>query len=153
MRSLIFELRPGSLSEEGFMPALRRHIAAVEGRTGLVIRLDVGPDLECLPFPGEDALYRIAQEAIHNVVKHARAHEAGIRIAVQSATVRMTIRDDGIGFDLQSRRDGLGMAGMVARAGRIGGAVTVESAPDRGTVVTATLPTVGVGVLDPLDPG
>jgi signal transduction histidine kinase len=140
MRSLIFELRPGSLSEEGFVPALRKHVAAVQGRTGLVIRLDVSPDLASLPLPVEDALYRIAQEAIHNVVKHARAHEVGIRIAMQSTTVRMQIRDDGIGFDQRSRRDGIGMAGMALRAERVGGSVTVESAPGRGMVVTATLP-------------
>ena len=77
MRSLIFELRPGSLAEEGFVPSLEKHLAAVQGRTGLVIRLDVDPDLRRLPLSVEDALYRIAQEAIHNVVRHANAREVG----------------------------------------------------------------------------
>ena len=141
MRSLIFELRPGSLAEEGFVPALRKHLAAVQGRTGLVIRLDVSPDLARLPPPTEDALYRIAQEAIHNVVKHAAAHEAFVRITSSSSTsVRMEISDDGIGFDPERRTDGLGLAGMAARAERLGGSFTLESAPGRGTIVAVLLP-------------
>ena len=142
MRSLIFELRPGSVGEEGFVPALRKHVAAVQGRTGLVIRLDISPALARLPLPTEDALYRIAQEAIHNVVKHARGHEVSLRIASSTTSVRMEISDDGVGFDPQKHTDGLGLAGMAARAERLGGSVTVESAPGRGTVVVAALPTV-----------
>ena len=140
MRGLIFELRPGSLAEEGFVPALRTHLAAVEGRTGLVVRLDVSPDLMGLSPPTEDGLYRIAQEAVHNVVKHARAHVVNVHIARTSATVRMEVIDDGVGFDPQVRSDGLGLAGMAARAERVGGSLTVESAPGRGTVVSAVLP-------------
>lgn len=142
MRSLIFELRPGNLAEEGFVSALRKHVASVQGRTGLVIRLDVSPDLARLPLPIEDALYRIVQEAIHNVVKHAQAHEVNIRITSSPTSVRMEIRDDGVGFDSRRRTDGLGLAGMAARADRLGGSVTVESAKGQGTVVAAVLPAV-----------
>jgi PAS domain S-box-containing protein len=147
MRSLIFELRPGSLAEEGLIPALRRHLASVQGRTGLVIRLDVTSHLPRLPLPTEDALYRIAQEAIHNVAKHARAHEVSVRIGSRSTMVRMEISDDGVGFDPHSRTDGLGLAGMAARAERLGGSVGVESAPGRGTLVTAMLPAITAGAL------
>ena len=140
MRSLIFELRPGSLAEEGFVPSLEKHLAAIQGRTGLVIRLDVDPDLRRLPVSIEDALYRIAQEAIHNVVKHASAREVRLQIARRSTGVRMEIRDDGAGFDPRSPSDGLGLAGMTARAERLGGSATVESTPGSGTVVTVMLP-------------
>ncbi len=126
MRGLISELRPGSLVEEGFVPALRKHLAAVQGRTGLVIRLDAGPHLPRLPLATEDALYRIAQEAIHNVVKHACAHEVSVRIAGSSGGVELEIGDDGVGFDPGARSDGLGLVGMAARAERLGGSVTVE---------------------------
>ena len=142
MRSLIFELRPGNLTEEGFVSALRKHVASVQGRTGLVIRLDASPDLARLPLPIEDALYRIAQEAIHNAVKHAQAHEVNIRITNSPTSVRLEIRDDGIGFDPRMPTDGLGLPGMAARADRLGGSVTVESAPGHGTVVAAVLPAV-----------
>ncbi|HEY4752440.1 MAG TPA: histidine kinase [Candidatus Limnocylindrales bacterium] len=148
MRSLIFELRPGSLAEEGFAPALRKHVAAVQGRTGLAIRLDLDPDLPRLPLSIEDALYRIAQEAVHNVVKHARAREVAIRIGHSPVGVVMEVRDDGVGFDQRVRTDGLGLAGLTARAERLDGAVTVTSAEGRGTVVVVTLPTAGVGGRD-----
>ena len=144
MRSLIFELRPGSLAEEGFRPALQKHVAAVQGRTGLIIRLDVAPDLPRLSPSAEDALYRIAQEALHNVVKHARAHEVGIWIGNTTAGARMEIRDDGAGFDPRARSDGLGLVGMMARAERLGGRFTVESGTGCGTIVSVTIPfTVG----------
>jgi PAS domain S-box-containing protein len=145
MRSLILELRPGSLAETGFIPALRTHLAAVQDRTGLVIHLEVSPDLARLPAPVEDVLYRIAQEAIHNVVKHARAHEVTVRVSSPSDLVRLEIIDDGIGFHRREGVGGLGLPGMAARAENRGGSVTVESARGGGTIVTAVLPNEVVG--------
>jgi PAS domain S-box-containing protein len=141
MRSLIFELRPAGLAEEGLDAALRKHLAGVQGRTGLVILFEVSPHLTRLPLPLEVALYRIAQEAIHNVVKHASAQEVDVRIATSLDTVRLEISDDGIGFDRRTRGDGLGLASMATRAQRLGGSVRVDSARGRGTIVTAVLPT------------
>jgi PAS domain S-box-containing protein len=140
MRGLIFELRPGNLAEEGFEPALRKHLTAIQGRTGLVVRLDVDPDLGRLPAAIEGALYRIAQEAIHNVVKHAGAREAQVRVARLTREVLMTVSDDGTGFDAQIRTDGLGLPGMAARAERLGGRAGVESSPGGGTTVSVVLP-------------
>lgn len=142
MRGLIFELRPGSLAEAGFVPALRQHLSAVQGQTGLVIRLDVSPDLRPLGLSTEDALYRVAQEAVHNVVKHARAGEVTVQIATPPNVVRMEVRDDGVGFDTRVVTEGLGLAGMAARAERLGGSVEVESTPGHGTVVTVVLPMI-----------
>ncbi len=140
MRGLIFELRPGNLAEEGFEPALRKHLTAIQGRTGLIVRLDVAPDLGRLPAAIEGALYRIAQEAIHNVVKHAGAREAQVRVARLTSEVLMTVSDDGTGFDAQMRTDGLGLPGMAARAERLGGRAGVESSPGGGTTVSVVLP-------------
>ena len=140
MRSLILELRPGGVAEEGFLPALRKHLAAVQGRTGLAVRLEVDPGLGRLPLATEDALYRIAQEAVHNIVKHAGAGEVRIGIAASTVDVRMEISDDGAGFEPASRTDGLGLAGMAARAERIGGSVSVDSAPGRGTSISVLIP-------------
>jgi PAS domain S-box-containing protein len=140
MRSLIFELRPANLAEEGLVAALRKHVGSVEGRTGLMIRLEVSPDLPRLPLPIEEALYRIAQEAIHNVVKHAHARQVSITIANLSTVVRMEIGDDGLGFDPRTRSDGLGLPGMAARAERLGGSVSLRSTTGRGTVVVVVLP-------------
>jgi PAS domain S-box-containing protein len=141
MRSLILELRPGSLADDGFVRALQNHLGDVERRTGLAIRLDLGADLAGLPPPVEDALYRITQEAVHNAVKHARASEVRVGVRRTSGCVRLEIRDDGAGFDPRARQAGLGLQGMAGRAARLGGSVKVESAPGQGTLVTAVIPT------------
>jgi signal transduction histidine kinase len=89
----------------------------------------------------EEALYRIAQEALHNVVKHAGAREARVDIAREPDGVRVRVDDDGHGFDPAAVPDGhLGLAGMRARAERLGGHFAVTSAPGQGTVVEAVIP-------------
>jgi signal transduction histidine kinase len=140
MRSLIFELRPGSLEREGLASALRTHVAAVEGRLGLPILLDVADD-ERLPLAVEDALYRIAQEALHNIVKHARAQTVRIELGRDGAEAILRIADDGVGFDPADVADGhLGLAGVRARAERFGGRLEVDAAPGRGTEIRVAIP-------------
>jgi signal transduction histidine kinase len=140
MRALIFELRPGGLEQDGLVPALRRHTAAVQGRIGLPVVLEA--DLEGrLPAEVEDALYRIAQEALHNVVKHAGAKTVRLTVARIDHSVRLAVIDDGAGFDASSIPPGhLGLAGMRARAEKIGGHLTVDSQPGRGTTIEAIVP-------------
>jgi signal transduction histidine kinase len=140
MRSLIFELRPGSLEREGLASALRTHVAAVEGRLGLPILLDVADD-ERLPLAVEDALYRIAQEALHNIVKHARAQTVRIELGRDGDAVVLRIIDDGVGFDPADVPSGhLGLAGMRARAERFGGHLELRAAPGRGTEIQVDIP-------------
>lgn len=140
MRALIFELRPGSLEEDGVVPAIRRHAAAVQGRTGLSIILDL-EELERLPPAREGALYRIAQEALHNIVKHAGAAQVRVGLRREPPNVRLVVEDDGAGFDEQRvTSDGLGLAGMRTRAERAGGQLRIKSAPGRGTRVEAVVP-------------
>jgi len=140
MRSLIFELRPGSIERDGLEQALRRHVAAVESRVGLPIRLEVDFD-ERLPLETEETLYRIAQEALHNIVRHAGAQLAEVRVERTPRLARLTVRDDGRGFDVAGIPEGhLGVAGMRARAERIGGRLDLLSAPGAGTTVTVELP-------------
>ena len=85
MRSLIFELRPGSIERDGLDKALQTHVAAVEGRVGLAVVLEVELD-ERLPIEVEEAFYRIAQEALHNVVRHAKADQATVRVWRQAGS-------------------------------------------------------------------
>ena len=140
MRSLIFELRPGSLAEEGLVRALRTHAAAVQGRIGLPIVL-AGDQIERLPIEVEDALYRIAQEALHNVVKHASARQVRLELRRESAAVRLVVEDDGVGFDSTTPRDGhFGLAGMRARAERINGQFAVTSRHGAGTRIDVLVP-------------
>lgn len=143
MRSLLFELRPASLERDGLVQALRTHAAALESRVGLSILLEADlPDR--LPLDVEEALYRIAQEALHNVVKHAAATQARVRLELHGDQVCLTVEDDGQGFDEGGVSEAqLGLAGMRARSGRLGGTVTIRSTPGGGTTVEAFIPVPG----------
>jgi signal transduction histidine kinase len=135
MRALIFELRPGNLEQDGLVRALKTHASALQGRLGLpiVVESDL-PDR--LPLPAEEVLYRIAQEALHNVVKHASAHQVRVEIHAQAGGVRLRVEDDGKGFDPNAVPDGhLGLAGMRARAERIGATFDCSSRIGEGTTV------------------
>jgi signal transduction histidine kinase len=136
MRALIFELRPGALAEEGLVAAVTRQASALSAREGLVIKVD-GPD-ERLPLePGvEEQLYRLGQEALANVVKHARASRATVRIAATDETVSMEVSDDGHGFDPAAvGPEHFGLRSMRGRVADLKGRLEVTSAPGRGTVL------------------
>ena len=143
MRALIFELRPGSLDQDGLLVALRKHGAAVQGRTGLPVAVESTCDLdvERLPPSVEEALYRIGQEALHNVVKHAKATEARIQISRDDAGLHLEIIDDGRGFDPRQVPSGhLGVEGMRTRAERMGARFRVDTAAGRGTRIEVVVP-------------
>jgi signal transduction histidine kinase len=142
MRALIFELRPGNVEEHGLMQALRTHSASLAGRIGLPVvvegELDERPSIEV-----EETLYRIAQEALHNVVKHAGAREVRLDVTRVPEGVQLRVADDGRGFDPALVPDGhLGLAGMRSRAERLGGRLTVTAAPGRGTLIEVVVPEV-----------
>ncbi|MDQ3870171.1 MAG: GAF domain-containing protein [Chloroflexota bacterium] len=140
MRALIFELRPGGLEHGGLVQALRTHSASVEGRTGLPVAVEAAP-IQRLPEAVENGLYRIGQEALHNVVKHASARQARMSLTVDRDVVRLVVADDGRGFDPGAvAGDQLGLAGMRARAERIGGTLQVKSRLGEGTRVEVSVP-------------
>ncbi len=140
MRTLIFELRPSSLESDGLIQALRTHATAVQRRTGLVIVVDAEP-IDRLPLAAEEALYRIGQEALHNVVKHANASNATIKIWRDGDQVRLSVADDGAGFDPTGvPRGHLGLIGMRQRVDLVGGELRVESRAGRGTTIAAAVP-------------
>jgi PAS domain S-box-containing protein len=140
MRALIFELRPGNLENDGLLPALRTHTAALQGRIGLPVVV-TSELTERLPLEVEEVLYRIAQEALHNVVKHAGARQVELAVDRRGADVVLRIRDDGKGFDAAAVPDGhLGLTGMRARADKIGAAYRVTSRAGEGTTVEVVVP-------------
>ncbi|MFL5775116.1 MAG: GAF domain-containing protein [Chloroflexota bacterium] len=146
MRALIFELRPGNLEQDGLLAALKTHPAALQGRIGLPIV--VTSDLrERLPLNLEEVLYRISQEALHNVVKHAAARQVTLSIDRVRGGLRLRIVDDGKGFDAGSVPDGhLGLAGMRARADRIGASMDVDARPGAGTTIEVFVPDEAIEV-------
>ena len=139
MRALIFELRPGNLEQDGLVRALKTHTSALQGRLGLPIVVE--SDLtERLPLAVEETLYRIAQEALHNIVKHAKAKQVWVGIHAVGGGVRLRIQDDGRGFDPSTVPDGhLGLQGMRARADRLGATFSCTSRPDEGTTIEVTV--------------
>jgi PAS domain S-box-containing protein len=143
MRALVFELRPDSLTRDGLAHALRTHAAAVEARMGLPVTVEVD-SIERMPAPIEEALYRIAQESLHNVVKHAAAREARIEVALNNGRCVLVTSDDGRGFDPAAVPAGhAGLAGMTARAERLGGSISIDSRPGAGTRISVDLPLGG----------
>jgi signal transduction histidine kinase len=136
MRLLIFELRPPILKQEGLVAALQARLEAVEARVGLETQLQAETNGR-LPRQVEEGLYRIAQEALNNTLKHAQARHVVVRLDRTDGHVSLEITDDGCGFDLGAAQEhgGFGLCGMEERAMRLGGKLTVASEPGTGTKI------------------
>ncbi|MGD9932114.1 MAG: GAF domain-containing sensor histidine kinase [Dehalococcoidia bacterium] len=140
MRALIFELRPESLEAEGIVAALNRQAAAIGARYEIQVVADLATEPELTPRARE-ALYRIAQESMHNVVKHAGAGRIDLRLAMGSGEVILEVADDGQGFDPHGDFPGhLGLRSMSERASAIGATYEITSQPGTGTRVRVRLP-------------
>jgi signal transduction histidine kinase len=142
MRALIFELRPESLEEEGLVGVLRKQLDAMEHRHGLEISMRL-PDEPDLPFASKQVLFRVAQEALHNIVKHARASNVRLELVREGSALRLSVSDDGVGFDPHGDNGApghLGLTSMRERLTAVAGNLDIASRPGDGTTVTATLP-------------
>ena len=141
MRLLVFELRPFMLETEGLASALRARLAAVEGRSGLKTQVFVEEERR-LPIVIEEELYRIAQEGLNNVVKHAEATQVQIQLKYDENTVLLEMIDDGKGFELEtvSQSGGFGLQGIQERVQQLGGTLKIESVPFRGTRLSVRIP-------------
>ena len=141
LRMLITELRPAALDELGLQPAIESLASRVAAVEGLEVETDVslGADDERLPAELETTVYRLVQEALTNVVKHARANRVVIEILATDERVDVAVRDDGAGFDPSLPREGFGITGMRERVGLAHGTLTIASSPGEGTAVTASL--------------
>jgi signal transduction histidine kinase len=141
VRRLTVELRPPALDDFGLQAALGRLASLHSDRSGLNVQFDVVTSAEPLPKTHETAVYRIVQEALTNVVRHAQASSVSIVVAQSNGAVRAVIEDDGVGFAPGAVRDGaLGLVGMRERANLLGGRLDVQSAPGRGTTLIVELP-------------
>lgn len=135
MRLLVFELRPSALEQEGLAGALLQRLNSVEKRAGVETQLDVIPENLQLSPVMEEGLYRIAQEALNNALKHAAATQVTVRIRSEPGEVLMEIEDNGSGFNPPEdhSQGGIGLASMRERAEQLGGVVALLSAPGQGT--------------------
>jgi signal transduction histidine kinase len=139
MRLLIFELRPPVLKQEGLAAALRARLESVEQRVGLQTRFALETEERISPEI-EEAFYRVALEALNNVLRHSFADRVTVSLGREGQCVVLEVMDDGIGFDpeeAQQRGGGLGLRGMEERVTRLGGVLTLTSSHGSGTRVRA----------------
>jgi signal transduction histidine kinase len=136
MRLLIFELQPPMLEQEGLPGALRERLDLVEARAGVNTSYRVTSE-RALPKTIEAELYAVATEALNNALKHSRAEQVSVALEYDSQEVRLSIADDGIGFDPEFARGsrGYGIRNMEERVERMNGRLSVETGPGAGTTV------------------
>ena len=140
MRALLFELRPEALENEGLVAALEKQAAALRARHEIEVHIALCDEPDG-PLWMKDALYRIALEALHNTIKHARAENVGLLLEQETEVIMLEVRDDGIGFDPSGAFPGhLGLKSMRERVERLGGTLEIESRPGKGTRILVLVP-------------
>jgi signal transduction histidine kinase len=139
-------LRPKTVADEGLVPALRRHIAERRERDGLTVALSLEGYAEedrRLPPEAEEALFRIVQEALNNVVKHAQTDRAEVRLRLRDEAVSLLVEDPGVGFDptgVISGASHLGLTSIRERVMALRGTLDIESRPGSGTRIRVEVP-------------
>ncbi len=140
MRTLIFELRPESLAAEGLIGALTKQVTVLRTRYKLVVDAQLGEEPP-LSLEGKQTLYRIAQEALHNIVRHAHARTVHLSLSRQDGELILEVRDDGKGFDPAEAFPGhLGLRSIQERVTLLGGSYSLESGPTQGTCLRVRIP-------------
>ena len=149
VREIAYNLGPYHLERLGFENSLRDMVTRVAKASGVTITTDLEPLADALTRETEMSLYRIAQEALNNLVKHSRATTAHVTLKRENAGVRLSVADNGQGFDVLAiqtaeahgaGRPGFGLNGMAERVRLLGGTLTIHSTPGQGTIITAVLP-------------
>ncbi|MFO7960032.1 MAG: GAF domain-containing sensor histidine kinase [Nitriliruptoraceae bacterium] len=141
MRALIFELRPEALEREGLTAALERQARVLRTRHGVEVDMEAGTE-PAIDLPVKEVLYRVAQEALHNIVKHAGAQTVRVRLGSNETELSLEITDDGVGFDpVRSYPGHMGLQSMRERVEGVAGTFTVSSTTGHGTRILARVPT------------
>ncbi|MFB9453746.1 GAF domain-containing sensor histidine kinase [Streptomyces antimycoticus] len=142
LRSAVVELRPAALDEDGLVATLRTQVQVLDRAHSAQVTFACH-GVRALPAAQEGAVLRVAQEALHNALRHADARQVDVTLTRHGQGARLRVADDGTGFDPSAvRRAGrhLGLVSMRDRAGGVGGRLTVESAPGKGTVIEMEVP-------------
>ncbi|MEV4159478.1 GAF domain-containing sensor histidine kinase [Nonomuraea dietziae] len=134
LRAVIVELRPAELDRHGLAETLRKHVRLLDRLQPCEVVFE-GDELPAVPSEVEVAVLRVAQEALHNALRHSGAERVSVRLTHTSGKLVLVVRDEGVGFDDAGHVRGLGLVSMADRAEAVGGAVTVSSEPGKGTTV------------------
>ena len=142
LRRMIARLSPLVLQELGLVAAIRKEAKDLSKNTGVKTRVAVPDELERLAPEAETAIYRVVQEALHNVAKHAQARNVTVQMAREQGLLKLLVEDDGIGFVQKgvSRGRSFGLSGMKERVAALGGSVRVRSGKGRGTRIEVSVP-------------
>ncbi|MFN2222925.1 MAG: GAF domain-containing protein [Candidatus Promineifilaceae bacterium] len=141
MRALIFDLRPESLENEGLVAALAKQAAVLQSRHHIQVSAHFAAEEPDAPMPVKEALYRVTQETLNNVVKHARATKITLSLSSEDDQLVLEISDNGRGFDVNGSFAGhLGLRSMRERVEQVGGSLTITSTSRHGTQIIATAP-------------
>jgi len=145
VRKIIYNLRPMALDDLGLIPALRTYLKDIQERSGLIVDMTLFGEEQRMAPSLEIALFRLVQEAVNNIIRHAAASRAQVKVEVGRSQVRIIVGDNGRGFDpgqtLGSKDlQGFGIIGMRERVELLGGEFRLESAPGQGSRVDVTIP-------------
>ena len=146
LQRLISDLRPSHLDDLGLSAALRWYTNRIHEDTSINIRVDFLGDEQEMEDATRITIFRIIQESLNNIIKHSQADHVNIHLQYEQKKVRINVRDNGVGFDLEtvklerSRRPSLGLAGMEERAVLLGGTMSIQSRPGYGTEIEAVIP-------------
>ena len=142
VRRIAYQLHPSILDDLGLTAALRSYVDELSKQDGIAVKFSARDIPETLPPTAALTLYRVAQEALLNVVKHAGTHQAAVVLTYHDGTVQLTVRDKGAGFDRERVRGNgsLGLVSMEERARLVNGQLQIRSRPGEGTRVEVTIP-------------
>lgn len=144
MTALLQQLRPAPLENVGLVAALRDQCEALGYRTGAEVSVTIGalPAEDRLPLRAQEQLFRMAQEALANIARHARAQHVWLRLEQDGDAMLLEIRDDGQGFDSATARGGMGLSNLRERARALGAEAQIESAPGHGATIRVRAPLI-----------
>jgi two-component system, NarL family, sensor histidine kinase UhpB len=134
------QLRPTALDDHGFIPAIEEQLRRFKAQYGIATRLSTDGELEELGSDQQLVLYRVTQEALNNIARHAAASNVSVDIVRVDGHVDLEVADDGVGFDVGRELRGLGLDGMAERARLVEGQFEVDAAPGRGTTLRLRVP-------------
>jgi signal transduction histidine kinase len=139
VRNMALLLRPSMLDDLGLVPALQWQAREISKRTGMAVTVDAESVADDLPEEHKTCIYRVVQEALHNCARHAFARSVRIEVVQESGRIRLSVADDGLGFD-SVRTRGLGLLGMEERVTHLGGRFHLQSEPGHGTRLRVEIP-------------
>jgi signal transduction histidine kinase len=142
MEAMLEQLQAAPLSNAGLVASIRKQCEALGSRTGARVQFELGalPPDAALDPGARQAVFRVSQEALANVARHARAQTVTVRLDTNGSELVLIVRDDGKGFEPDAPARGMGMSNIAARAAEVGGSIEVASAPNRGTAIRFALP-------------